>query len=78
MQTKQITIIVNGREVAIDDREVTFEEVAALAFPSSSNSDFTVTYRRGRGNQRSKSLRPGESIRVGRGVIFNVTATTKS
>lgn len=78
MKTQQLTIVVNGREVEIDDRDVTFEEVVALAFPSQQNSDFTVTYRRGRGNQPSKSLRPGAAVKVSEGVIFNVTATTKS
>lgn len=78
MTTKQLTIVVNGRQIEIDDRDVTFEEVVELAFPSQPNKDYTVTYRRGRGNQPSKSLRPGDSIKASEGVIFNVTATTKS
>lgn len=76
-----VTIVVNGREKVVTSKELTFEEVVALAFdkpPSGPNIMFTVTYRRAHGNKPEGALSPGESVKVKEGMIFNVTATDKS
>ncbi|WP_408626473.1 multiubiquitin domain-containing protein [Amycolatopsis thermoflava] len=39
---------------------------------------FTVTFRRGSGHKPEGTLRPGETVKVKEGMIFNVTATDKS
>ena len=75
---KSYEIIVNGRKHEVG-AEITFEEVVKLAYgATTSNQTFTVTYRRGQGNKPQSSLRDGESTKVKEGMIFNVTATTKS
>jgi len=75
---KTYEIVVNGRKRDVD-AEITFAEVVKLAFgATTSNQTFTVTYRRGQGNKPQSSLRDGESTKVKEGMIFNVTATTKS
>ncbi len=78
---KTITIVVNGRNRTIDDKELTFAEIVALAFdpvPSGPNVSITVTYRRGHGGKPEGSLVAGETVKVKEGMIFNVRATDKS
>ena len=77
----QVTITVNTRPFEMAKEEISFEEVAGLAFgqvPAGENVAFTVTYRRGRGNKPSGSLVEGESVKVKDGMIFNATKTDKS
>jgi len=78
---KDITIIVNGRQKVVADKELSFAEIVALAFdnpPSGPNIVFTITYRRGQGNKPEGTLAEGETVKVKEGMIFNVTATDKS
>ncbi len=78
---KEMTIIVNGKEKTVKDKELTYAQVIALAFdnpPTGPNFCFTITYRRGHGNKPEGSLIQGESVKVKDGMIFNVTATDKS
>lgn len=80
-RTKYHKVIVNGRKKVVTTDELTFDEVVALAYdpvPSGPNWVFTITYRRGGGNKPEGTLRPGESVKVKEGMIFNVTATDKS
>lgn len=80
-KTKAVTIIVNGRPKKVTKEDLTFDEVVALAFnpvPVGDLVDITVTYRRGRGNKPEGQLRPGESVKVKDGMIFDVTATDRS
>lgn len=75
---KEVTIIVNGREKKVAKDDVSFAEVVALSgLPSTPNTIFTVTYRRGHGNKEG-TLVGGESVKAKEGMIFNVTATDKS
>lgn len=81
MKTKTTTIIINGREVEVDKKELTFAEIVELAFgdaPTGDNIIFTVTYKRGHGNKPEGTLVEGESVKVKEGMIFNVTRTDKS
>lgn len=76
----EVTIVVNGRQRAVDEREITFDEVVKLAFdnpPTGENVVFSVTYRRAEGN-KSGTLEEGGTIKVKEGMIFDVTATDKS
>jgi len=78
---KLVTIIVNGRQKEVSKQELSFNEVVALAFnpvPTGENVDITVTYRRGHGRKPEGQLKPGESVKVKEGMIFDVTATDRS
>lgn len=78
---KEISIVVNGREKQVVQRELTFSELVALAFnvtPTTGNTIYTITYRRGEGSKPEGMLVEGESTKVKEGMIFNVTATDKS
>lgn len=78
---KEITIVVNGREKTVTGKELTFAQLVALAFdtpPTGENIVFTMTYRRGQGEKPEGSLVEGETVKIKKGMIFNVTATDKS
>lgn len=80
-QSKDFTIIVNGRQEVVTSKELSFAEVLALAFdspPTGPNIVFTITYRRGEGNKPEGSMVEGETVKIKDGMIFNVTATDKS
>jgi Multiubiquitin len=79
-EKKEVTIIVNGREVVVSKTEMSFAEVVALAFDTvpNPNTMFTVTYRRGHGNKPEGTLVEGETLKIKDGMIINVTATDKS
>jgi hypothetical protein len=78
---KELMIVVNGREIKVVQRELTFTELVGLAFngtPTTDNTIYTITYRRGEGNKPEGTLVEGEAVKVKNGMIFNVTATDKS
>ena len=80
-QSKDFTIVVNGRQKVVTAKELSFSEVVSLAFdnpPTGPNIVFTITYRRGEGNKPEGSLVEGEKVKIKEGMIFNVTATDKS
>lgn len=79
-QDKSFTVIVNAQPKVVTGKEISFEAIVNLAFPSPAgpNMMFTVTYRRGEGNKPEGTLVEGETVKVKEGMIFNVTATDKS
>jgi hypothetical protein len=79
---RDTTIVINGQEKITVKKELAFEEVVSLAYdgdpPSGPNWEFSVTYRRGRGEKSEGSLVAGQSVPVKERMIFNVRATDKS
>lgn len=78
---RPFTIIVNGREKTVSELELSTDDLVQLAFenpPTGQYICFTITYRRGPGNNPEGTLDEGETIRLNKGMIFNVTATDKS
>lgn len=76
-----ISIIVNGREKIVEKGELTMDEIVRLAFETPPTGEFvcfTITYRRGQGNKPEGTLEAGGSVKIKKGMIFNVTATDKS
>lgn len=75
----EIAIYVNGRKEKISKRLLTFDELVSLSkLPSGPNVLFTITYRNGPENHPEGSLTIGATIRIKRGMIFNVYSTTRS
>jgi hypothetical protein len=77
----EVTIIVSGRKKTWSSKEISFEQVVALAFdpvPSGPYIVITVAYRRGERKKPAGTLSEGESVKVKDGMIFDVTATDKS
>lgn len=78
---KDYRIIVNAREVFVESRLLSYDQVVALAFnpvPVGPDIIFTVTYRKGPRQNPKGTLAPGESVLVKNGMIFVVTQTNRS
>lgn len=76
---KPITIVVNGREKEWFEKVISFKQVVELAFDVYEENDlivYTVTYK-GPGNQEGTMV-IGDTVKVKKGMIFNVTRTDKS
>lgn len=78
---KEITIIVNTREKVWSQKEISYEQVIELAFGSYSENEniiYSVTYSRGEVPKHEGTLVKGTSVKVKKGMVFNVTPTDKS
>lgn len=75
------TIIVNTREKQVEGKAVTYDQIVALAFenpPTGENIEITIAYRDGPGQNKEGTLQPGDTVRIKKDMIFDVTATDKS
>jgi hypothetical protein len=79
-QPKTITIFVNAEARTVTDKEISFEEVVALAsgLPSGPNILYSVSYQRGHGEKPTGTLDAGCTTKVKQERIFSVTATDRS
>lgn len=78
---KDITIIVNGRERTWPKGDISFEQVVEIAFPkqpSGPDYSYTVTFSKGDDKKPHGSLVAGESVKVKKDMVFNVTQTNRS
>ena len=78
---KGFSIVINGREKTVEDEELTFDQVVALAFddpPTGEFICFTITFRNAGGRKPEGTLTEGESVKVRDGTVINVTVTDKS
>ncbi len=78
---KDFTIIVNGRKKIVPEKELSFDQVVALAFnPVRTEPDvlYTVTYGRGPKANPEGSLLPSGKVKLKDGMVFIVTETDKS
>lgn len=78
---KETIIIVNTREKEWDEKEISYEQVVVLAYGSYSNDPgvtYTVTYSKGHNDHQEGSLVKGKSVKVKKGMIFNVTQSNNS
>ena len=78
---KVFTIIVNGRQKTVTGKDISFEELVALAFnnnpPTGENVVITVTFSKGE-DAKQGTLLPGDTVKIKEDMVFNVTATNKS
>lgn len=77
---KEFTIIVNAREKEWDKKEISYQEVIVLAFGEyieNENIEYTVAYSKAHGDKNG-TLTKGESVKVKKGMVFNVNKTDKS
>jgi hypothetical protein len=77
----KIEIVVNGREVYVDDSVVTFEQLVSIAYPGeppAPNIKYSITYRKVASKPHSGELAAGGSIEVKEGSVCNVGRTIQS
>ncbi len=78
---REVVIIVNTRPKPWEKPEISYEQVVVLAFGAYSsdlNVVYTVNYKKGPVGERDGSLVKGESVKVKKDMIFNVSQTNKS
>ena len=80
---KEFEAAINGTEIVLDHKTVSYEELGELAFPDHDPAAmFTVTYRHAapsRGGNANGTLVAGESVEVKKkGTVFHVRLTTRS
>nr|WP_271209446.1 multiubiquitin domain-containing protein [Rhodococcus wratislaviensis]GLK33992.1 hypothetical protein GCM10017611_08350 [Rhodococcus wratislaviensis] len=78
---KDYEVVINGTHFDLDEENVTFEQLAALAFPGHDpQAMFTVAYRNAiAAHGGNGTLVAGESVKVKKkGTSFDVRLTTRS
>jgi len=78
---KPVTIIISGRAFEVEEKDISYEEVVELRYggnpPTGENVRITVTYSKGH-NGKEGTLRPGHSVKVKAGMVFNVVDSSQS
>lgn len=77
-KSKDVSIIVNTRPYPWTEKEITFEQVVALAVSGEQYDPAATLVEYSRGHGPDKSLRPGQSIHVKDGMIFDVEPSLRS
>jgi hypothetical protein len=76
---KDFHIVVNGQPKTLEDDDVTYDGAIVLAWGSiEPNYRYTVTYRNAAAPKRDGIMRPGDTVEVKNGTIFDVHRTYKS
>lgn len=79
---KPATIIfVNTREFAWEEKEITYEQAYALAFPNDPLNEgdiVRIEYSRGPNGGGAGALQSGRAVRVKKGMVFDVYVTVRS
>lgn len=79
-EKKEIKIVINGREVDVYEKKLTFEQVVKLSlneYTPAENVVYSVTFSKGRQPDKGVMV-PGDEVTIKKGMVFNVTKTTRS
>tara|TARA_R110000787_G_scaffold10415_1_gene35295 strand:+ start:2159 stop:2431 length:273 start_codon:yes stop_codon:yes gene_type:complete len=80
-KSKDVTVVINGREKSVPKGDITYNDLINLAFDNPPTGEFicfTVAYRKGPSPKQSGTLTEGKSVKAKKGMIFDVTYTDKS
>ena len=78
-QHKTTEIVINGTDVEVHDKELSFEQIVELAdLGATGDIEYSVKYSRGPHESATGVLRPGQSVKVKKGMRFVVKATVRS
>ncbi|MBO5495648.1 MAG: multiubiquitin domain-containing protein [Eubacterium sp.] len=80
---KTIIIIVNGQEVSVPakPKEISYEQVVRIAYPQYEENDqiiYTVSYSKGPSENQKGTLVKGQTVKLKKGMIFNVGCSSRS
>ena len=77
----EFEIIVNGQKKIAPKREMGYEDIVKLAFDNPVFTNpyiiYTITYKQPKTTNQG-SLVKGDKVKIGAGMVFNVTKTDKS
>lgn len=77
-KTEAVTVIVNTRAQPWLEKKITFEQVVELAFPGQPYDPAGTTVEYSRGHGPDHALRPGKSVVVKDGMVFDVEPANRS
>lgn len=77
-KTETVTIVVNTRQFSWAEKKIAFEQVVELAFPGQPYDPDGTTVEYSRGHGPDHSLRPGQSVEVKDGMVFDVEPANRS
>lgn len=80
-EKKIVTIIVEGTPHEWPKDEITYAEVVTLEVPDYSQHPdvtYSVRYKKGHSNKPEGILSPGATVKVKKGMVFNVSETGQS
>lgn len=77
-KTQTATIIVNTRSHVWTEKKISFEQVVELAFPGQPYDAAGTLVEYSRGHGPDHSLRPGQSVEVKDGMVFDVEPANRS
>lgn len=77
-KVKTVTIIVNTRPQPWAEKKITFEQVLEIAFPGQQYDPAGTTVEHSRGEGPDHALRPGKSVAVKDGMVFDVEPANRS
>ena len=80
-EKKNVIIIVNGTPHEVSEDDISYADVVTMAFPEYSKHPertYSVTYRKGYGNNPEGILSPGASVKVKEEMVFSVSETSQS
>lgn len=77
-KTETVTIIVNTKSMSWSEKKISFEQVVELAFPGQPYDPQGTTVEYSRGHGPDHSLRPGQSVEVKDGMVFDVEPANRS
>ncbi len=78
---KEVEIFVNSRSKTVTGQEISYTDVVKLAFADAfqnPNTVYTVTYSYAEGNKPGGSMIEGDTVKLKKGMHFNVAFTTRS
>ena len=78
---KTYTIIVNGREKEVESEELSWRELALLAFPNGQFGEpieYNITYSKGPKENREGTLVEGQTVTIKNRMNFHVKRTDRS
>jgi hypothetical protein len=78
VHTQTVTIIVNTESVRWSEKKITFEQVVEFADPGQPYDPQGTTVEYSRGHGPDHSLRPGQSVEVKGGMVFDVEHANRS
>ena len=73
-----VTIIVNTRPKVWSEKDITFEQIVALAFPGQSYDPDGTTVEYSRGHGPDKALHSGDRVEVKDRMVFDVELVNRS
>lgn len=79
-ESKIIKIFVNSREKEVQKKELSYKEIVEFAFGcvGASETVYTITYSKGPHKNPEGDMVDGDIVKIKEGMVFDVTATSRS